>query len=141
MKAFCKSISGASVPLNARREGESEETVFSPLRVGETYQVYGIMFSDKRVDLFVCPDSNGPCWMPSDLFAMHDSTLPHWKLCQTAGAEGFSQLKSVFGVVAIIGYDLLVSDYSHYVGVLERDEKHLQDFYALKITADLDQEK
>lgn len=35
-----------------------------------------------------------------------------------------------FGITAIVGYDALVSDYQHYVGILERDPVQIQRFFA-----------
>jgi hypothetical protein len=76
--------------------------------------------------------------MPSELFSIANSTLPSWRLCQTRATIGFDQLNSAFGIVAIVGYEKLVSSYAHYVGILERDGEHLEDFYIMKAALDLE---
>lgn len=132
MRAICISNKAAYLASDIRCLGETDETDFSPLVVGEDYIVYGLMFLRCRVDFLVCPDEAGPCWMPSQFFNVLDSALPPWSLCLSERVSGYDNLLANFGIVALIGYRDLVEDYDHYVGMLERDPRHLQRFFEKK---------
>lgn len=119
-----------------RCRGETDSTEFSPLKIGGEYIVYGLMFLPSRVDFLVCPDSTGPYWMPSNLFEVVDTTLPAWRVCLTGHSQAYQVLQAEFGITAIVGYDTLVSDYQHYIGILERDPDHLQRFFLEKKLVD-----
>ena len=136
MRILCQSNTGASLPDNARCRGETNRTEFEPLKVGEEYIVYGLMFLFSRVDFLVYPDGTGPCWMPSNLFTVIDSSLPAWRICLTEQVDDYQELLATFGITAIIGYDALVSDYHHYVGIIERNPAELQRFFAEKQAVD-----
>ncbi|SIT35569.1 conserved hypothetical protein [Paraburkholderia ribeironis] len=136
MRILCQSNAGASLPESARCRGETDRTEFAPLKVGDEYIVYGLMFLFSRVDFLVCPGGTGPYWMPSNLFSVSDSTLPAWRICLTAQVRDYQGLLATFGITALVGYDALVSDYQHYVGILERDPVHLQRFFAAKQLVD-----
>lgn len=131
MLVFCKSISIKSVSPERRFRGENDSTEFSPLVTGSRYVVYGIMIS-RRIDFLVCSTEQGPLWAPSELFDIEESTLPSWKICLTLGAEGYSQLHDDFQISALLGYDELVEDYRHYLGILERDSEELVKFFHRK---------
>ncbi|AEA61093.1 hypothetical protein bgla_1g24690 [Burkholderia gladioli BSR3] len=136
MRILCQSNTGASLPENARCRGETDRTEFAPLKVGDEYIVYGLMFLFSRVDFLVCPGGAGPYWMPSNLFSVTDSALPVWRICLTEQVRDYQGLLAAFGITALIGYDALVSDYQHYVGIIERDPVQLQRFIAAKQSID-----
>lgn len=136
MRILCQSNTGASLPDNARCRGETDRTEFAPLKVGDEYIVYGLMFLFSRVDFLVCPDGTGPYWMPSNLFTVVDSSLPAWRICLTEQVRDFQGLLATFGITALVGYDALVSDHQHYVGIIERDPVQLQRFFAEKQSVD-----
>ncbi len=136
MRVLCQSNTGASLPENARCRGETDRTEFAPLKVGDEYIVYGLMFLFSRVDFLVCPEGAGPYWMPSNLFTIADSTIPAWRICLTEQVRDYEGLLATFGIAALVGYDALVSDYQHYVGILERDPVQLQRFFAAKQSVD-----
>lgn len=62
-----------------------------------------------------------------------ESTLPSWKICLTLGAEGYSQLHDDFQISALLGYDELVEDHRHYLGILERDSEEFVKFFRRRI--------
>ncbi len=132
MRVICQSNTGASLPDNARIHGETDKTEFAPLQIGDEYVVYGLMFRFNRVDFLVCADKTGPYWMPGNLFKILNSTLPSWQICLPVQVPGYQELFATLGIVALVGYDDLVGDYQHYVGILERDPVHLQRFYVEK---------
>ncbi|MGF6731032.1 hypothetical protein OKW50_003113 [Paraburkholderia youngii] len=136
MRILCRSNTGASLPESARCLGETDRTEFAPLKVGDEYIVYGLMFRFSRVEFLVCPDGMAPYWMPSNLFAIADPALPAWQICLTGQARDYQALMGAFGITALIGYDALVNDYQHYVGILERDPVQLQKFFAAKHSVD-----
>jgi hypothetical protein len=136
MRLLCESNTGISLADDVRLRSETDRTEFSPLRLGSEYLVYGLMFRARRVDFLVCPDSAGPCWMPSDLFKVLDPTIPPWRTCLIRQTQGYRGLLEAFGITALIGYDALVSDYEHYEGILERDSVHLQAFFSEKMIMD-----
>lgn len=136
MRILCQSNTGASLPERARCRGETDRTQFSPLKVGDVYIVYGLMLRFSRVDFLVCPEGSGPYWMPSNLFAVTDSALPAWQICITGQVRDYQELLAAFGITALVGYETLVSDYQHYIGILERDPLQLQGFFTEKQAID-----
>ncbi|MFL9950208.1 hypothetical protein PQR68_29850 [Paraburkholderia agricolaris] len=56
--------------------------------------------------------------------------------CVTGQVRDYQRLLEAFGITALVGYDALVSDYHHYVGILERDPVQLQRFFAAKQSVD-----
>ncbi|HII4322191.1 TPA: hypothetical protein ACY4PR_003053 [Enterobacter cloacae] len=131
MLVLCRSVSGKSLPENARIMGETDETDFSPLQIGQQYKVYGVMFYTSRIDFLVCPASGGPMWVPSNLFDVVDDEIPQgWGCVLTERSEGYADLSEAFGIHSICGYLELIRSYSHYVGILERDPEELKIFYS-----------
>lgn len=133
MQVKCHSKSGRSIPEKARVMGESDDTDFSPLSLGEEYEVYGLMFYKARVDLLVCPSSNGPMWVPSCLFDIINDEIPrNWGCVITEKSRDYSVLYEAFGIQSICGYLELVRSYKHYIGIIERDSDELKIFYSRK---------
>ncbi len=131
MRAICESVYGASIPIESRFWGEIDETCYAPLKVGDEYCVYAIMFVVDRIDFLVF-DEGIPIWAPGFMFKVIDANLPSgWGFCHTRSMEGFSDLFEHLGVSCIVGYSLLVSDYGHYVGIAERDDEEVQRFVRL----------
>jgi hypothetical protein len=129
MRILCRFNTGASLPEHARRLGEGEETRFSPLEIGAEYVVYGLKFRPNGLDYLVCPSVNGPRWMPGLLFEILDSTIPPWRVCLTEQTSSYKPLFTQYGITALIGYDELVSNPSHYDGILDRDPDQLKVFF------------
>lgn len=132
MLVRCHSASGSLLPEMSRVMGETDETVFSPLRVDEHYNVYGMMFYSSRVDFLVCPEPGGPMWAPSELFDVIDNIIPQgWGILFTKEHEGYSDLLMDFGIHSICGYQRLIESYSHYTGIIERNFSDMEYFYSL----------
>jgi hypothetical protein len=74
--------------------------------------------------------------MPANLFTISNSLLPPWQVCLPGQLEDYEELFDSFSITALIGYDGLVCDYQHYVGILERDPLHLRRFFTEKRSID-----
>lgn len=134
MLALCESIFGKRIPSSKRYLGELDETCYAPLVVGEIYSVYALLFIYDRVDFLVGEYGQPPFWVPSDLFILNDSGVPEgWGCCITQTDAEFKTLFEVFGIHFILGYTLLISDYQHYVGLVERDVNELQRFFEINV--------
>lgn len=142
MRVFCQANTGKNLPDKLRHFHETDETAFSPLKIGDEYTVYGVMFLSDRVDYLVYPaihDSNwihGPHWMPGPLFKVLDATLPSWQICLAENQPDYQSLFAMFGITALIGYEELVSNPLHYNGILDRDPDELQKFFVEKMKID-----
>lgn len=133
MLVICNSISGKDLPDNARVMGETDETTFSPLSIGEQYKVYGVMFYASRTDVLLSPEGIDPLWVPSNLFTVIDDALPaDWGCVFTEKKEGYIDLYETFGINAICGYLELIRSYKHYIGILEGEAVELQKFHVYK---------
>jgi len=136
MIVICQYKTGENIPIGVRRRGETDETEYSQIKIGEKYAVYGIMFFSHRIEYLICPVDSGPLWSPSDLFNIFVKQIPAWSFCAAKNNLGYRDLSNAFGVNSLIGYESLVSNYSHYVGILERDPIHLKEFYLMKESMD-----
>jgi hypothetical protein len=88
-----------------------------------------LLFVRERVDFLVATPELSPFWVPSNLFDVVDASVPAgWEFCITNMRSGYSVLFNMFGIGYIMGYPLLVNDYKHYVGVVEREPSELQRF-------------
>jgi hypothetical protein len=122
MLAICKSNLGSAIPSTERYLGEVDQTNYSPLNVGESYVVYALLFISDRVDFLVRAPEQPPFWVPSSLFHLVDARVSaNWELCITQSRADYKTLFDVFKVSHVMGYSLLVNDYNHYVGIVERD--------------------
>lgn len=129
MLAICKSNSGSAIPLAERYLGETDQTSYSPLVVGEGYLVFALFFLFDRVDFLVSGPGQLPLWVPGKLFDLTDPKIPPgWEFCSTCLDSDYKVLFEVFGISYIFGYPLLVNEYQHYVGVVEHDSNELKIF-------------
>lgn len=129
MLAICHANLGSAIPPGERYLNEVDHTDYSPLRVGECYVVYALLFIYDRVDFLVRAPAQPPFWVPSSLFDPVDSRTPAgWEFCMTKSRAGYEQLFEEFKISCVIGYPLLVNEYAHYVGVIERDPTELLRF-------------
>lgn len=135
MLVICNSISGKSLPDDARIMGETDETLFEPLKTGMEYKVYGIMFYTTRIDFLLCPEGENPLWVPSNIFNVLDDKLPpDWGFIITEKTIDYSDLYDAFGIISILGYFELIRSYQHYIGILERDAGELQKFHSYRLS-------
>lgn len=142
MLVLCEANVGSGIPRYAWRFGEGEETRYSPLKIGSEYRVYGIKFRSNGADYLLYPaihDSDwghGPTWMPGSLFKILDSSLPPWRLCMTDQEADYRPLFTQYDIIALIGYEELVRNPSHYDGILDRDRDEIQKFFVEKSKID-----
>ncbi|HEY0287610.1 MAG TPA: hypothetical protein VGC62_11450 [Pseudomonas sp.] len=102
--------------------GEVDQTNYSPLSVGENYVVYALLFIFDRVDFLVRAPDQPPFWVPSCLFRLVDARIPAgWEFCITQTRPDYKCLFDAFKISHVMGYPLLVNEYEHYVGIVERD--------------------
>ena len=122
MLAFCQANLGSAIPTKERYLGEMDKTNYSPLSVGESYVVYGLLFICDRVDFLVRAPEQPPFWVPSSLFRLVDARIPAgWEFCITQSRPDYKSLFDAFKISYVMGYPLLVNEYEHYVGIVEQD--------------------
>jgi len=129
MLAICQSNLGDAIPSSERYLGETELTNYSPLIVGESYLVYALLFIVDRIDFLVSAPQQTPFWVPSSLFDLVDARFSvGWEICITQSHTDYRALFDNFRIKYIIGYPLLVNEYQHYVGLIEREPREVQRF-------------
>ncbi|MDY7568965.1 MULTISPECIES: hypothetical protein [Pseudomonas] len=122
MLALCQANLGSAIPAKERYLGEVDQTDYSPLSIGGSYVVYGLLCVFERVDFLVRAPEQPPFWAPSSLFQLVDARIPAgWQLCITQTRPDYKCLFEAFKISHVIGYPLLVNEYEHYIGVVERD--------------------
>lgn len=132
MLATCHSNSGSAIPLVQRYGEETDETDYSFLKVGSSYEIYALLFMLNRVEFLIRAPGVHPFWVPSCLFDLVYSQVPkNWELCFPNANADYKALFESFKINCILGYPLLVRDYKHYIGLLERDSRELVRFYEL----------
>jgi hypothetical protein len=129
MLAFCQANLGGAIPTKERYLGEVDQTDYSPLSIGESYVVYALLFIFDRVDFLVRAPEQPPFWAPSSLFRLADARIPAgWEFCITQLRPGYKSLFDAFKISYVMGYPLLVNEYKHYVGIVERDPVEILRF-------------
>ncbi|MGR4869675.1 hypothetical protein ACIPRI_12505 [Variovorax sp. LARHSF232] len=135
MLVTCKHTLGSAIPSSMRHLGETDQTNYSPLKVGENYLVVSILMIKDRLDYLVAPNDGAPLWAPSQLFELIDKKIPGgWAVCETKNSVEYAPLLQGFGISHIFGYAALTQDYQHYVGLIERDVEALRIFNREKKT-------
>lgn len=129
----CISISGTDVPEHQRFSGESRETTYAPLIVGNEYYVFGVIFYVNRVDYLVSHADSAPIWVPSCLFSVVDSKIDSGFYAAEINKDNeFEWLFTHYGARFIIGYREITESFQHFVGVLERTPEDLLIFETMK---------
>lgn len=127
--AICESTSGSSIPEESRYLGESDQTSYEPLKVGQNYRVYGLLFISDRIDFLVNPSDQSPFWVPSFLFNLKERNIPsEWEICITNLNDDYQILFKSLKISCIVGYPSLTNDYPHYVGITEGNPDELEIF-------------
>ncbi|KJH79018.1 hypothetical protein UB23_00475 [Pseudomonas sp. ES3-33] len=97
--------------------------------MGKNFLVYALSFIFDRVDYLLRAPDQPPFWAPSNLFDLIDSQIPSgWEFCITQSSADYRVLFDVFGIHSILGYSLLVNEYQHYVGIVEREPREVLKF-------------
>lgn len=126
MLIVCKSISGKDVPEQQRFSGESVDTSYSPLVVGDEYFVFAMLFYAHRIDYLLSSDIFAPMWVPSCLFSIVDPRLGSGFFSASIEEDSqFSWLCNNYGARFIIGYQKITESFEHFVGIIERNEADL----------------
>lgn len=130
----CTSIYGADVPAENRFPGESAETRYEPLKIGNSYMVFAVILYQNRVDYLVDVGGKGPDWMPACLFSIKDGHIPpDLQMVDLKANKQFAPLCEHFGARFMIGYEAITRSYQHFVGLIERERAELDVFYQEKI--------
>lgn len=129
MIATCHSNTGKALSKNKRHLGETDQTDYSPLKIGESYPIYALLFISNRVDFLIRHPEQNPFWAPSCLFNLIDPSVPAaWEICITHLRDDYKDLFDSFNISCIIGYPLIANDYKHYAGLIEGDSEDIQKF-------------
>lgn len=122
MQVICNYNSGQTFPARLLNLGYTTQSAFT-VSVGKEYQVFAMALWRGVVLMLLADDSHFPNWFPIDLFSMSDSRLPeNWSFLSAESNES--------GLQALWGYERLITDDSHYDGLLEREPEALRHFYA-----------
>jgi len=124
MKVVCTANSGKALQTKYL-VGYSPETVFH-LTLGAEYIVFAFSVYRGSPMLLLAEDRTSlPNWYPVDLFSISDARVPQGWLSASYTASGEA-------LQFLMGYERIVSDESHYDGLLERIPADLEAFRAEK---------
>ena len=88
---------------------------------GDSYEVHGLALFNGGLIVLLKDAAASPNWYPIDLFDTVDGSLPaNWKFSLREGGED--------GLQALIGYQRLVDDPSHFEALIEREPNALEFF-------------
>lgn len=91
------------------------------IKIGEEYEVYGIMFFEGKIRyLVMCDNSATPNWIINDMFEITDYKLPYNWYCNNFESNNIKG--------TIIGYKELVIDYQHLLGLMAQNSKDIKIF-------------
>jgi hypothetical protein len=121
MRVNCNSNSGQTLPANYLGLGYTSHSNFN-ISIGEEYNVFGMALWQGVILLLLADDYHLPNWVPAQLFSVTDSRLPADWLFLQSDKEGEM-------LQALWGYERLITDASHYAGLIERESEALQFFY------------
>jgi hypothetical protein len=137
MLVKCIFNSGADLPIDNRCLGETDKTDYSFLEIGNEYIVYGLMFYSSRVDYLICPRKGNPIWIPANLCQIIDDKLSsNWSICVAGLNEDYKILNDNFKIQSIVSYSELVTSFSHYLGLIEREPEDIKRFFIEKAKID-----
>jgi hypothetical protein len=129
MKVQCVASKGISLFKRTLRIGQTMNSDFAPLVVGEIYIVYGIELWGGNLHYLVAGKYQGiqqnPFFEPAELFKLVDRQLSKDWYFEWLGTEEKED--------AIWGYKELVFNYpQHHDNLIERDENALKIFFQRK---------
>lgn len=121
MHVTCISNSGHSLSDQYLRLGYTVRSAFA-VSVGKEYDVFAMSLWCGAILLLLADEHHLPSWFPMELFSLSDPRLPaDWSFLPSLANEG--------GLQALWGYGRLITDASHYDGLVERDPEALRHFY------------
>jgi hypothetical protein len=119
MRVTCNANTGKALTTKYL-VGNTPESIFH-VTIGREYAVFSVAVYRGATMLLLSDDSNLPNWYPVDLFSISDARVPQdWLSAAYAGTGDHLQF--------LIGYERIVSDESHYDGLLERIPVDLEAF-------------
>ncbi|MDR3413002.1 MAG: hypothetical protein P4L87_18965 [Formivibrio sp.] len=121
MRVICNSNSGKSISNRYLNLGFNVNSIFSVL-IGKEYEVFAMSLWSQALFILLADENHLPSWFPLDLFSLSNPDLP-------GGWSFSSDLDNANGLQALWGYERLITDTSHYDGLLERDPEALRHFY------------
>lgn len=121
MRVTCISDSGQSLSDQFLRLGYTVKSAFS-VSVGKEYEVFAMSLWSGAILLLLADEHHLPNWFPLELFSLIDPGLP-------ADWSFWPNLANKNGLQALWGYERLITDASHYDGLVERDPEALRHFY------------
>ncbi len=99
-----------------------------PLTIGSPYEVLGMGIVETTLCLLVQTDSGHPHFLPAGLFDCGDQPLPsNWRF-SLLEAIAYSGRDLWSRSIAVWGYEELVTDPQHRVGLANLDERALRIF-------------
>src|SRR5579862_6518751 len=125
MNALCIFNTGSDLSAKTLDVIYSPESIFS-LKINTQYTVYGMAIWAGVVHYLVLDTWIRPSWFPGELFAVIDDALP---------ADFHFKLYRKYDISAVWGYKELLND-AHYDGLIERQDKDLEVFFAYKNSLD-----
>lgn len=129
----CKENNIARVSIEKIGLSENQDTDYSFLKIEKEYIVYGIYHTSDSIYFLIDIENCKPMWVPSFLFSMIESSIPDsWSFNMIKENENYNELHSSFGIFSMLGYNELVNNYKHYIGILERNHEELNKFLILK---------
>ena len=100
--------------------GNTPESIFH-VAIGREYTVFAIAVYRGATMLLLSDENDLPNWYPIDLFSVSDARVPQdWYSATYPGSGDALQ--------CLLGYQRIVSDESHYDGLLERSPTDLDVF-------------
>ncbi|QZY66705.1 hypothetical protein K7H99_21790 (plasmid) [Providencia rettgeri] len=130
-----KCIENNIARISAEKIGlsENKDTDYSFLKLEEEYPVYGVYHTSEQVHFLIDIDDCKPTWVPSFLFTIIENSIPNnWSFNMIKENNNYCDLYSYFGIISMIGYYDLVTNYQHYIGILERTPSELKIFSIIK---------
>ncbi|EKT53553.1 hypothetical protein OO7_15114 [Providencia sneebia DSM 19967] len=115
---------------------ENKDSDYSFLKLEKEYSVYGVYHTSDSVYFLIDIENCKPMWVPSFLFTIIENSIPNnWSFNMVKENSNYYDLYSYFGIISMLGYNDLVTNYQHYIGILERTPSELNTFSIIKSSA------
>lgn len=128
MKVKCKSTEGYIFSRKSRKKDLVDIVNYEQLSLGFVYDVYGIMSYNEDIHYLIIDSYGIVGWWSVDFFETVDTEITkNWHY------NFFSYDNKETGINFIMGYQKLVEDYEHYVGLAEGEEKDIDLFREINL--------
>lgn len=119
MRVTCNANTGKALTTK-HLIGNTPDSIFH-VSIGREYSVFAIAVYGGATLLLLSDDDDLPNWYAVDLFSISDARVPQDWHCAAYPGSGDS-------LQFLLGYERLVSDESHYDGLLERSPADIAAF-------------